>query len=194
MRRWCAVPSTPTWPFNYEIGWHRKSCDERLSGWLQSPAGDPVCRYPPARGHQWILSVHFLSPMGAAGERPEFDIKPALMAALLIFRRGDFLRLFPQGDASARMRGFEIRVIPLLGELPRAIESHLPACRLYRWQLYPNMRSSPTTKKLDPIVVTALRVEFPWEGHALVTRGIACNCPMPEAWTTRVDRHVKKRL
>ena len=71
----------------------------------------------------------------------------------------------PQVDNSARQRGFEIRVFPLLGELPRAIKSHLPVCQLYNWQLGPNMWSSPTTKPLDPIVVTTLRVDFPRESH-----------------------------
>ena len=63
-------------------------------------------------------------------------------------------------DTSARQRGFEIRVCPLLGELPKAIEPHQPVCQLYRWQLGPNMWSSPTTKSSDPIVVTAHRVGF----------------------------------
>ena len=76
---------------------------------------------------------------------------------------------FPQVDASARQRGFEIRVFPLLGELPKAIEPHLPVCQLYRWQLGPNMWSSPTTKSLDPIVVTALRVGIPGESHGPAT-------------------------
>ena len=87
-------------------------------------------------------------------------------------------------DTSARQRWFEIRVFPLLCELPKAIEPHLPICQLYRWQLGPNMWSSPTTKSLDPIVVTALRVGFPWESHGPATCGFACNCPEPEAWTT----------
>ena len=59
-------------------------------------------------------------------------------------------------DTSARQQGFEIRVFPLLGELPKAIEPHLPACQLYRWQLGPNMWSSPTTKSLDSIVLPTL--------------------------------------
>ena len=59
-------------------------------------------------------------------------------------------------DTSARQRRFEIRVFPLLAELPKAIEPHLPVCQLYRWQLGPNMWSSPITKSLDPIVVATL--------------------------------------
>ena len=92
--------------------------------------------------------------------RSEFNIKPPLGAPLLIFPRGYLLKSFPQVDTSTRQRGFEIRVFPLLCELPKAIESHLPVCQLYRWQLGPNMWSSPTTKSLDPIVATALRVGF----------------------------------
>ena len=70
-----------------------------------------------------------------------------------------------------------IRVFTLLGELPKAIELLLPVCQLYRWQLGHNMWSSPTTKLLDPIVVTALRVGFPLESHGHATCGFACNYP-----------------
>ena len=43
--------------------------------WLQRPSGDPVCRYPPARGHHTgFISRRFPSHMRAAGVRPEFDI------------------------------------------------------------------------------------------------------------------------
>ena len=90
-------------------------------------------------------------------------------------------------DTSARQRWFEIRAFPLLGELPKAIEPHLPVCQIYRWKLGPNMWSSPTTKSLDPIVVTALRVGFPGESHGPATCGFACNCPEPEAWTTEAS-------
>ena len=109
-----------------------------------------------------VLSVGGnLPPCGAAGERSEFNIKPPLGAPLLIFPRGYLLKSFPRVDTSARQRGFEIRVFPLLGELPKAIEPHLPVCQLYRWQLGPSMWTSPTTQSLDPIVVTTLRVGFP---------------------------------
>ena len=91
-------------------------------------------------------------------------------------------------DTSARQRGFEIRVFPLLGELPKVIKPHLPICQLYRWQLCPNMWSSPTTKSFDPIVVTALRVGFPGESHGPTSCGFACNCPVdPVAWTTEAS-------
>ena len=50
-----------------------------------------------------------------------------------------FSRLSPEvfstSVSSARQRELEI---PLLGELPKAIEPHLPVCQLYRWQLGPN--------------------------------------------------------
>ena len=74
-----------------------------------------------------VLSVGCSLPhCGAAGERSEFNIKPPLGAPLLISPRGYLLKSFPQVDTSARQWGFEIRVFPLLGELPKAIESHLP--------------------------------------------------------------------
>ena len=126
-------------------------------------------------------------PCGAAGQSSEFNIKPPLGAPFLIFPRGYPLKSFPLVDTSARQRGFEIRVFPLLGELPKAIEPHLPVCQLYRWQLSPNMWFSPTTKSLDPIVVTALRVGFPGESHGPATCGFACNFPEPEAWTTEAS-------
>ena len=125
-----------------------------------------------------------LPPCGAAGERSEFNIKPSLEAVLLIFPRGYLQKLFSQVDTSVRQRGFEIRVLPLLGELPKAIQPHLAVCQLYRWQLVPNMCTSLTTKSLVPIVVTAIRVGFPGESHGPATCGFACNCPEPEACTT----------
>ena len=167
----------------------QKSCDNRLNGWLQCPAGDPVCLDPPACGHHTgFICGGTLPPWGSAGERSEFNIKPPLGDPLLIFPRGYLLKSFPQVDISARQRGFEIRVFPLLGELPKAIEPHLPVCQLYRWQLGPNMWFSPTTKSLDPIVVTAFRVDFPGESHGPATGGFACNCP--EAWTTEASGHI----
>ena len=78
-----------------------------------------------------ILSVGgYLPPWGSAGERSEFDIKPPFGEPPLIFPRGYLLKSFPQVDTSARQRGFEIRVFPLLGELPKAIEPHLPVMPL----------------------------------------------------------------
>ena len=53
------------------------------------------------------------------------------------------------------------------------------------------MWSSPTTKSLDPIIVTALWVCFPRESHGLATCGFACNCPEPEAWTTEASEQSK---
>ena len=128
-----------------------------------------------------------LPPCGAAGERSELSIKSPLGAPLLILPRGHPLKSFPQVDTSARQRGFEIRDFLLLGEPPKAIEPHLPVCQLYRWQLSPNMWSSPTTKSSDPIVATAFRVGFPGESHGSATCGFACNCPEPEAWRTEAS-------
>ena len=134
-----------------------------------------------------VLSVGGSLPLVELPERSEFDIKPPLGAPLLIFPRGYLLMSIPQMDTSARQRGFEIRVFPPLGELLKAIEPHLPICQLYRWQLDPNMWSSPTTKSLDPIVVTALLVGFQGESHEPATCEFACNCPEPEAWTTEAS-------
>ena len=150
-----------------------------------SSSGPPVRRH-----HTGFICGVFPSPWGADGERSEFIIKPPLGAPLLIFPRGYLLKSFPQVDTSARQRGFEIRVFPLLGELPKAMEPLLPVCQLYRWHLGPNMRSSSTTKSLDPIVVTALRVGFPGEGHGPATNGFACNCPEPEAWTMEASEQI----
>ena len=38
-----------------EIRWRKRVCDERLNGWLQCPAGDPVYRDPPARGYHTVF-------------------------------------------------------------------------------------------------------------------------------------------
>ena len=117
-----------------------------------------------------VLSVGGSLPHGDLPERGHSLTSNCLFRApLLIFPSGYLLKSFPQVDTSARQLGFEIRVFPLLGELPKAIEPHLPVCQLYRWQLCPNMWSSTTTKLLDPIVVTALRVGIPGESHGPAT-------------------------
>ena len=43
----------------------------------------------------------------------------------MIFPQGHLLKCFPQWDTSARQQRLEIRVFPLLGELPKDIEPHL---------------------------------------------------------------------
>ena len=95
------------------------------------------CRRPSLLGHACAWTPHgfymrggFLPPWGAAGESSEFNIKPSLGAPLLIFPRGFLLKSFRQVDNSARQQRFEIRVFPLLDELPKAIEQHLPVCLL----------------------------------------------------------------
>ena len=125
------------------------------------------CRRPSLSRHACAWTPHYIylwgsiPPSGAAGDRSELNINPPLGAPLLISPRGYLLKSSPQVDASTRQRGFEIRFFPLLGELQNAIEPHLPVCQLYRWQHGPKMWSSPTTKSLDLIAVTALRVGFP---------------------------------
>ena len=64
--------------------------------------------------------------------------------------------------------GHEIRVFPLLGEMPMATEPHLPVCQLYRWQLGPSKWSSPTANSLDIIVVNAIKVGIPWESLIII--------------------------
>ena len=119
--------------------------------------------------------------MGAVRETPEIDVKPPLGTPLLIFPRGYLLKSFPQRDTSARQSGYGISVFPLLSELPKAMEPHQPVCQLYCWQLGPNMWFSSMTKSLEPIVVTALWMDFPEE--------FARNYLMLEAWTTKVTGH-----
>ena len=55
----------------------------------------------------------------------------------------------------------------------------------------------PTTKSLDSIVVAALRVGFSGDSLGRATGGFACNCPVPEAWTTEAswqDRTVRHEM
>ena len=145
----------------------------------------------------WTLHGFYLwgfsSPIEAAGLRPELDIKSPFGAPFLIFPRSYHPKSFSQGNTSARHREFEVRVFPLLGELPKAIEPHMPVCQLYRWQLVHTMWSSHTTKSLNLIVVIALRVDIPREILGSATYGYALNCPVPEAWTTEASGHVIER-
>ena len=131
--------------------------------------------------HTGFIGRGFASPMGAVGERPQFDIKLPIWPPPMIFPRGYILKYFPQGDTSARQRGFGFRVFPLLGELSKTTKPHLPVCQLCHWKLGPTKWSSPTTKSLDPIVVTVLRVVFPGCCLEPATDKFVCNCPVPEA-------------
>ena len=92
--------------------------------------------------------------MEATGEGPEFYIKSPLGAPLQIFPQCYLRKSFPQEDTSARQQVFEIRVFPLLGELPKAIKPQQPVYQLSRWQLGPTMWSLNTTMSIDHIVVT----------------------------------------
>ena len=122
---------------------------DRLSGWPQRTSEYQVCRDPHACGyHTGFIRRGIRSPMEAAGERSEFDIKSPLGAPLLTIRPGSLLKSFAQEYNSARQRGFEISVLLLLGELPQAIQSHLPDylydnkvwVRVNKgWQLGPNI-------------------------------------------------------
>ena len=126
-------------------------------------------------------------PLAELPERGQSLTSNAFRAPLLIFTRGYLLKSFSKLDTSARQRGFEIRVLSFLGEVPKAIKPQLPVCQLHRWQLGHNMWSSPTSKSLDPIVVTTLRVGFPGESHGPATCRFVCYCPEPEAWTTEAS-------
>ena len=149
---------------------------------------EPACAWTP---HVFICGGT-IPPWGAAGERSEFDIRPPLGAQLLIFSRGYLLKSIPQVDTSARQRGFEIRVFPLLGELPKAIEPHLPVCQLYRWQLGPKHVVFNYDQVVRPHRRYCPSVGFPGESHGPATCGFACNRPEPEAWTTEGSGHSMK--
>ena len=138
----------------------QKICDDRLNRWLQHPVGDPFCRDKPARGHHTGLICSVPHPVGAARF---YDIKPPFGSTLLIFPQGNLLKFFIKGDTSARQQESEIRVFPLLGELPKAIDPQLSVCQFCRWQHGPTKWSSPMS--LDLIVVTSLRVDI--EGESL---------------------------
>ena len=192
MRRGCTVHSPLTWPSTKKSdGTKEFATTDSMDGCNVLPETKFVgtrLRVDTTR----VFSVGgSLPPWVAAGERSEFNIQPPLGAPLLIFPRGYLLKSFPQVDTSAKQREFEIRVFPLLGELSKAIEPHVPVCRLYGWKLGPNMWSSPTTKSLDPVVVTALRVVFPGENHGPATCEFACNCPEPEAWTAEASEQFR---
>ena len=146
----------------------------------------PACAWRP---HVFICGGS-IPPWGAAGERSEFDIKPPLGAKLLIFPRGFLLKTFPQVDTSARQRGFEIRVFPLLGELQKAIEPHLPDFQSYRWQLGPKHVVFAYDQVAKPHRSYRPSVGFPGKSHGPATSGFACNCPEPEAWTTEASGRI----
>ena len=52
--------------------------------------------------------------MGAVGEMPEFDIRTVFKGSSPDFSRGFLMVSFPQGDTSARTRGFEVWFFPTL--------------------------------------------------------------------------------
>ena len=163
-----------TWPSTKKSDDGEEFFDDRTNQWLHRPAGDSACRDPPARGcHTGFICVGSLQPMRAAGERPEFDIRPPLGNPRLIVPRGHIQKTFPHGNTSAKNWWFKIRTFPLLGKLPMAIEPHLPVCQLYRWQLDPIKCSLPTTKSIDPIMFTALRLGFPMESRRPAKCGLA---------------------
>ena len=70
--------------------------------------------------------------MGAAGKRPEFDIKRPLRTPLISFPWGYLQKYYP---LRVLQQVFETIVFPLVYELPKAIELQQPVFKLYRWQL-----------------------------------------------------------
>ena len=134
-----------------------------------------------------VLSVEFPTPLVEQRREVRVLHQTAIMGSTPDFSSRLSPEVFSTSGYFRKTVGFEIRVFPLLGELPMAIEPHLPVCQLSRWQLGPTTWSSPTTKSFDPIVVAALRVGFPGKSHGPATCGFAWNCPDPEAWTTEAS-------
>ena len=125
VRRGCTVPSPLTWPSTKKSdGTKEFATTDTMDGCNVLPETQFVGTRLRVDTTQVLYVGGFLPPWGATGERSDFNIKPPLGAPLLIFPRGRLLKSFPQVDTSERQRGFEIRVFPLPGELPKAIESH----------------------------------------------------------------------
>ena len=135
--------------------WSRSACTW-ASHWFY------LCGFPPPLS-SWQREANLWRQAAARGSTPDSSLGLPLE---VFFTRGYF----------CKTAWFEIRVFSPLAELPTSIEPHLSVCQLYRWQLGPTMWSSPTTKSLDPIIVTALRMAL--GGSA--TDGFACNCMVPE--------------
>ena len=155
----CTQPTNLT--IHLEIRWHKRICYDRLNGRLQCHAGDPVFLDPPASGHHTgLICGRFKCHLGSCRGDDRVSHKTAFLGSTHDFSSRLSPEVFFTCGYFRKTAGFEISVFPLLGELPKTIEPHLPICQLYRWQLGPNMWSSPTTKSFDPIEVTALRVGF----------------------------------
>ena len=162
LKRGCTVPSFPSRPSTM-----KSNGTEELEA-FDSVAGCGVLTKTLLVGtHLRVDATRFLSagdsisPIGVAGEKPEFYIKRPLRAPRMIFPPSYLLRSFPEKESSASQRGFEIKVFLLLGEQPKATQPRLPVCQSYRWQLCPTKWLSPTTMSLDAIVATAIPVGFP---------------------------------
>ena len=85
VRRRCTVSSPLIWPSNIEIRWQRTACDYRLSGWLLHLAETQFVGSSHRVDTRRVLSMGgILSPMGAAVERPEFDINPPSSSQIFI--------------------------------------------------------------------------------------------------------------
>ena len=174
-------PQSTNFAFHYEVRWHRNVCGDRFS---------IFCRVQPetqfVRTHLRVDTTR-ASSVGAAERGHNLTSNSHLRLRFWIFTRGYLLMSFPQGDISARQRGFDIRVFPFLVELQEAIEPHLPVSRSYRWQPSHNKWSSPTTKSLDFIVVTALQLGLPGGSLGPASSELAFSCPMPEELTTEAS-------
>ena len=107
VRRRCTVPSPLTSPSNKKSYGTETFASTRLSGLLQGPTVDPVYRDPPVHGHNTgFVCRWFLSPIGAARERPEIGVKSPLVSPVVIFPRVYLLNSFLQRDTSARQQRF----------------------------------------------------------------------------------------
>ena len=69
-------------------------------------------------------------------------------------------------DTSARQRGFEIIVFPLLGELPKAIEPHLPVIK----RTYSARSRAKTTMNIEYIQEDNVLYPDEDRGYELIPR------------------------
>ena len=99
------------------------------------------------------------------------------------------MKSFPQGDTSARQRGFEIKVSPLLGELPKAIETHLPVCQMATRSQQVDFAYNQITK---PHCTYRPSAGLPSGFLGPATCGFACNWVVPEAGTTEAYSSTKE--
>ena len=187
VRRGCTVPSQLTWPST------KKSDGTEKFVMIGSVDGCSVLSETQFVGTQlhvdttWVLFAVVPFPLWELPARGQSLTSNRLWGSTPDFSSSLYPKALSIRGYICNTAGFEIRVFSLLGDLSKAIEPHMPVCHLYRWQLRPTKWSSPTAKSLDSIVITAIRVGFQGESLGFDTGGFACNCPVPEAWTTEAS-------